>query len=208
MRKHGSGRTGGTNVLRTAGWGAFTLTAIGDVLKGIIAVLLSRYLFPELHGAHALTFLGVLIGHNWSIWIALLSKPDPRITYARPPLGWIQRIAQQGRGGAGVAVTAAATVALFPPIVVIVPIFVMVLIVVRYASVASLSAAVFTPFVMLFFVLNGSAPWTYLFTIIICCAIVIVVHIPNIQRLRAGTERRFGDRLGQRPPRSPQNTGE
>lgn len=199
VRKHGSGRTGGTNVLRTAGWGAFTLTAIGDVIKGIVAVLLSRYLFPELHGAHALTVLGVLIGHNWSIWIALLAKPDPRATYARPPFGWIQRIAQQGRGGAGVAVTAAATVALFPPIVVIVPVFIIILIVVRYASVASLSAAVFAPFAMLYFVLNGSAPWTYLLTVMICCVIVIIVHIPNIQRLRAGTERRFGERLGRKP---------
>ena len=203
VRKHGSGRTGGTNVLRSAGWAAFALTALGDVVKGILAVLLSRVLFPGLSDAHALTVLGVLIGHNWSIWIAMLAKPDPRITFARPPLGWFQRIAQQGRGGAGVAVTAAATVALFPPIVVIVPIFILLLVVVRYASVASLSAAIFAPFAMLFFVLHGDTPWSYLLLVILCCAIVIVVHIPNIRRLRAGTERRFGERLGQKNAHSP-----
>ena len=202
VRKHGSGRTGGTNVLRSAGWPAFTLTALGDVVKGIVAVLLSRYLFPELHDAHALTVLGVLIGHNWSIWIAMLAKPDPRITFARPPLGWFQRIAQQGRGGAGVAVTAAATVALFPPIAVIVPIFILLLVVVRYASVASLSAAAFAPFAMLFFVLNGYAPWSYFLLVILCSVIVVIVHIPNIKRLRAGTERRFGERLGQKTSRT------
>ena len=196
VRKHGSGRTGGTNVLRSVGWGAFALTAFGDVMKGIIAVLLSRWLFPDLHVAQALTVLGVLIGHNWSIWIALLARPDPRIQYARPPFGWFQRIAQQGRGGAGVAVTAAATAALFPPILVIVPIFILLLIIVRYASVASISAAVFAPFAMLFFVLTGSAPWSYFLIVTLCAVIVIVVHIPNIKRLRAGTERRFGERLG------------
>ncbi len=202
VRKHGSGRTGGTNVLRSAGWGAFALTAGGDVVKGIIAVLLARGLFPDLHLAHALAVVGVLIGHNWSVWIALLAKPDSRITYARPPLGWIQRIAQQGRGGAGVAVTAAATVALFPPILVIVPFFILLLIIVRYASVASLSAAVFAPFAMLFFVLIGSAPWSYFLTVVLCGVIIIIVHIPNIKRLRAGTERRFGERLVQKQPRN------
>ncbi len=196
VRKHGSGRTGGTNVLRSAGWGAFALTAFGDVMKGILAVLVSRWLFPDSDIAHALTVLGVLIGHNWSIWIALLAKPDPRIQYARPPLGWFQRIAQQGRGGAGVAVTAAATAALFPPILVIVPVFILLLIIVRYASVASISAAVFAPFAMLFFVLTGSAPWSYFLIVALCSVIVIIVHIPNIKRLRAGTERRFGERLG------------
>lgn len=208
VRKHGSGRTGGTNVLRSAGWGAFALTAIGDVFKGIVAVLLSRFLFVDLHGAHALTVLGVLIGHNWSIWIAMLAKPDPRVTFARPPLGWIQRIAQQGRGGAGVAVTAAATAALFPPIVVIVPIFVMLLVVVRYASVASMSAAVFGPLAMLFFALHGNVPWSYFLIVTICGLIVILVHIPNIQRLRAGTERRFGERLGQKTSRNRPTAGE
>jgi glycerol-3-phosphate acyltransferase PlsY len=203
VRKHGSGRTGGTNVLRSAGWPAFVLTALGDVLKGIVAVLLARALFPEAHDAHALAVLGVLIGHNWSIWIAMLAKPDPRITFARPPLGWFQRIAQQGRGGAGVAVTAAATLALFPPIAVIFPIFILLLIIVRYASVASLSAAVFAPFAMLFFVLRGDAPWSYVVILTLCCAIVVLVHIPNIQRLRAGTERRFGERLGQKAMRNP-----
>jgi acyl phosphate:glycerol-3-phosphate acyltransferase len=208
VRKHGSGRTGGTNVLRSAGWAAFALTALADVTKGIVAVLLSRALFPGLPDAHALTVLGVLIGHNWSIWIAMLAKPDPRITFARPPLGWFQRIAQQGRGGAGVAVTAAATVALFPPIMVIVPVFILLLVVVRYASVASLSAAVFAPFAMIFFVLRGDAPWSYFLVVLLCCAIVVVVHIPNIRRLRAGTERRFGERLGQKTSRNPPTTEE
>jgi glycerol-3-phosphate acyltransferase PlsY len=199
VRKHGSGRTGGTNVLRTAGWGAFALTVIGDVLKGVLPVLLSRWLFPDARDAHTLAVLGALVGHNWSVFIAMLAKSDPRIAYAPPPLGWIQRVVQQGRGGAGVATSAGAVLALFPPLVLVmvVPI-ILILVIVRYASVASLTTAIVSPFIMLFFVLNGSAPWSYLILNLIISVIIIIVHIPNIQRLRAGTERRFGARLGQK----------
>jgi len=197
VRKHGSGRTGGTNVLRTAGWGAFILTSVGDIVKGTIAVLLSQVLFPMVWSAHALTVYCVLIGHSWSIWLMLLAKPDPRVTYAPPPFGWIQQIAQKGRGGAGIGTTAGATLALFPPaVLIIVPIFVLVLITVRYASVASLTVASLFPIVMLGFVTVGIAPWSYFLVALACSITIIIIHIPNIQRLRAGTERRFGQRLG------------
>jgi glycerol-3-phosphate acyltransferase PlsY len=199
VRKHGSGRTGGTNVLRSAGWGAFSITVVGDALKGILPVLLTRLLFPAENIAQALAVLGVLIGHNWSIWIMMLAKHEPNSAYAAPPLGWIQRIAKEGRGGAGVAPTTGAVLALFPPIVLIMflPI-VAILIIVRYASVASLTAVTLAPFVMLYFVLTGSAPWSYFFLMVAVGVIVIAVHIPNIQRLRAGTEKRFGQRLADR----------
>lgn len=199
VRKHGSGRTGGTNVLRTAGWGAFALTVLGDILKGALPVLLVRALFPAARDAHTLAVLGALIGHNWSVFIAMLAKPDPRVTFAPPPIGWVQRIAQQGRGGAGVATSAAAMLALFPPIVLvmIVP-MILILVLFRYASVASLSTALISPFVMLFFVGRGDAPWSYFILNVIISVIIVIVHIPNIQRLRSGTERRFGERLVQR----------
>lgn len=203
VRKHGSGRTGGTNVLRTVGWRAFTLTVIGDILKGVVPVLLARYFFPEYHSAHAATVLGVLLGHNWSIWIALLAKPDPNLKFAPPPLGWLQRIAQQGRGGAGVATTAGAVLAMFPPApLLIAPIGIAALLITRYASVGSLTAAILFPIVMLFFVMRGDVGWSYEILAIIVSIIVIVVHRPNIERLRAGNERRFGARLGQRQTKS------
>ncbi|MDE3088162.1 MAG: hypothetical protein KGJ80_02095, partial [Chloroflexota bacterium] len=69
--------------------------------------------------------------------------------------------------------------------------------------VASLSAAVLAPIAMFFFALNGNAPWSYFFVLAICGVLIIIVHIPNIKRLRAGTEKRFGERLAQRAPRDP-----
>ncbi len=199
VRKHGSGRTGGSNVLRTAGWGAFAITLIGDLAKGIIPVLLTRFLFPTLDGAHALTVYAVLIGHNWSIWIAALAKEDLRAQYAKPPLGWVQRIMEKGRGGAGVAPTSGAILALFPPVIpLMVPLPILILIVTRYASAASITAALTFPFAMLYFVLTDRAPWSYFVLALAVAITIVLVLIPNIQRLRAGTERRFGERLGQK----------
>ena len=199
VRKHGSGRTGGTNVLRSAGWGAFVITIIGDVLKGMIPVWLARALFPGNELAPAIAVTGAVLGHNWSIWIALIARPDPTMRYSAPPLGWIQHLAHQGRGGAGVATLSAAMLALFPPLVLILlaPI-IAILVIIRYASVASLSAAISAPLLLAFFVWRGDAPPVYLAVMILNSIIIILVHIPNIKKLRAGTERKFGQRLAER----------
>ena len=198
VRKHGSGRTGGTNVLRAAGWGAFTLTVLGDFFKGTFGVLIARWLFPEFHSAHAAAFFGAVVGHNWSVWIALIAKPDPTIKYAAPPLGWIQQLAHQGRGGAGVTTAVGSVVGLFPPIMILAPIPLIVLAIWRYASLASLTVATIFPLGMLFFCLRGDTPWSYFILGLAIGTLLWLVHIPNIKRLMAGNERRFGQRLGQR----------
>ncbi len=195
VRRHGSGRTGGTNVLRTVGWPAFLMTALGDILKGFLAVVLARVLFPTLHGAHALALIGVLLGHNWSLWIALLDQPKTPVAQTPGLIGWIRGTLARARGGAGIGATAGATLGLFPPALAIVfPVFLVVLIVVRYASVASLTSSILYPFLMLAFALDGIVPWTYFFAGVAAAGIIILVHRPNIERLRAGTERRFGER--------------
>ena len=48
VRKYGSGAAGMTNMLRTFGKKAAALTAVGDVLKGVVAVCLGRWLFSHL----------------------------------------------------------------------------------------------------------------------------------------------------------------
>ncbi len=203
VRKHGSGRTGGTNVLRTIGWRAFVLTVVGDALKGIVPVLITQAIYPSIHSAHVTTVLGVLIGNNWSLWITLLTKPDPAMKFDAPPLGWIQRVVHQGRGGAGVTTTAGAALALFPPVpLILVPFGIGALLITKYASVGSLTAATLFPIVMGAFVFTGNAPLSYFILSIIVCILQYIIHRPNIERLRAGNERRFGARMGQRPTRS------
>lgn len=208
VRTLGSGRTGGTNVLRSLGWQAFGLTIAGDVLKGIAAVVVAKSLFPNGDMAHVAAVLSVLVGNNWSIWIALLAGSGSLDASNMTPSNLILRVLRRSRGGAGVVATAGAGLALFPPCgLVLIPAVVLVLLVTRYASVASLTAATLYPIVMFCFAAVGSAPWSYFALSACAAALVFVVHIPNIRRLRAGTERRFGQRLRQFPP-SPKGPNE
>jgi glycerol-3-phosphate acyltransferase PlsY len=199
VRRHGSGRTGGTNVLRSVGWFGFFLTAFGDIAKGAVGVFLAQFIFPQRFDAHTLAVLGAVLGHNYSLWIALITKPDPHAPIESSLAGKIRHLARISRGGAGVGTTGGAFFALYPPVLLIsLPVFAVILFIVRYASVASLSIFVFASALMFYFAFSGVVPWSYFAMMVVCSVIIFIVHIPNMQRLRAGTEKRFGERLGQR----------
>ncbi|MBN2119161.1 MAG: glycerol-3-phosphate acyltransferase [Anaerolineales bacterium] len=64
-----SGRTGGTNAVRAAGFGAGVLTAILDVLKGAASVWLAQTLLPGNYLFHILAPLAAILGHNYSLFL-------------------------------------------------------------------------------------------------------------------------------------------
>lgn len=64
-----SGRTGGTNAVRAAGFWAGLLTAILDILKGAGAVWIAQGLSPDNHLIHILAPLGAILGHNYSVFL-------------------------------------------------------------------------------------------------------------------------------------------
>ena len=64
-----SGRTGGTNAVRAAGFGAGLLTAILDILKGAVAVWVAQALSPENHIIHVLAPVAAILGHNYSVFL-------------------------------------------------------------------------------------------------------------------------------------------
>ena len=64
-----SGRTGGTNAARAAGFGAGLLTAIMDILKGAAAVWVARALDPTNHVVHVLAPVFAILGHNYSFFL-------------------------------------------------------------------------------------------------------------------------------------------
>src|SRR6187431_2407328 len=64
-----SGRTGGTNAARAAGFGAGLLTAIMDILKGAAAVWVAEYLDPANHVIHVLAPVFAILGHNYSFFL-------------------------------------------------------------------------------------------------------------------------------------------
>ena len=163
VRKAGSGNIGATNVYRVAGRKLGILTLVGDCLKGVIPVLLATKVF-ELSVAHiALVALAAFLGHCYPIYLGF-------------------------KGGKGVATALGIFLVLSPlSILCVLGVFVLVLYLWRFISLASITAAATVPFLVLFF--ERSSP-LFVATLIIA-SIVIWRHRDNISRLRSGTENRF-----------------
>jgi glycerol-3-phosphate acyltransferase PlsY len=169
----GSGRTGGTNVYRTAGLGAALLTVALDILKGFAAVELARFLLPSgVPGtagdwAVPLAALAAIVGHNYSMLAGF-------------------------RGGAGTAPNVGAAMAIDPLVFALgVATGALALATVRIASVASLLVSLVFAVGLGWRVVDGSLPPPMLVYAVGQLALVVVALRPNIQRLRAGTERRI-----------------
>lgn len=164
-RQYGSGRTGGTNILRTAGKGAALATVAGDLLKGVIAVLLARaWLGTQL--AVVVAGLGAVLGHNRSIFLRF-------------------------HGGAGAMTNAGVVLALAPHVV---PVMAAAAFIAaklsRTASVTSIASVVAMVVAMLASFLLSLTPVAYVMYGILACALILLELRPNIQRLLAGSERR------------------
>ena len=68
VRKYGSGAAGMTNMLRTFGKKAAALTAFGDVLKGVLAVCIGRWLFTQMPESTTLSpYLAVYLAAIFAI---------------------------------------------------------------------------------------------------------------------------------------------
>lgn len=167
-RQVGSGRTGGTNVYRTAGAAAGLLTVLGDVLKGTAAVWLAGRLVPAegdaLSLAMALAALAAILGHNYSIYVGFA-------------------------GGAGSTPNIGALLGIYPPAFAPAAILAgLVWKIGRMASVASLTLSSVILITMLWAVYQGIlSPYLLLYGL---GQLLIVAWAlkPNIQRLLEGRE--------------------
>ncbi len=168
IRRIGSGHTGGTNVLRSAGPVAAGLTVLADLAKGYAAVALARAMLPGVAWVAALAAVLAVLGHNRSIF-----------------MGW--------RGGVGSMTTVGATLGLMPLAAGIIVILGAIIIAVwRYSSLASLTAAGLLPILCLIGVVWGVWPPIYLLFACLSSALSVWELRSNIARLRLGTERRVG----------------
>ena len=173
-----SGRTGGTNVMRMAGFWAGLFTAILDIAKGAFAVYLARHLTYGNTWVDMGAGLLVVLGHNYSIF--LLERKDGKLRL---------------RGGAGGATTAGVVYAFWPPsLLILIPIGAIILYFVGYASVATLCIGIEVALLFLWRVHTGEAPWAYVLFGILIEVILVLGLLPNIQRLRRGEERLVGYR--------------
>ena len=180
VRNHGSGAAGMTNMLRTFGKKAAAMTATGDVLKGVLAVCIGRWLFQLLPAdAGVSPYLGVYLAAIFAV------------------LGHLYPLYFGFKGGKGVLVAAGAILAIQPVLLPFLAIiFLVCLIPTGMVSLGSVTMAAAYP--ILTWVYCGLKGYAVGDTVV-CVAgalimggMVIYMHRSNIQRIREGKEYRFG----------------
>ncbi|MDP7102847.1 MAG: glycerol-3-phosphate 1-O-acyltransferase PlsY [SAR202 cluster bacterium] len=169
IRDFGSGKTGMTNVLRTAGPVPAALVLLLDMGKAVVAVVVARILFDST-GAEAAAAVAVMIGHNWPVFV-------------------------QFRGGRGIASGYGGLLILsWPAFIVATLVGVSLIAGTRYVSLGSITAAVLGSLVLIITAATGHAPMAYIWFGVFGTALVVVRHKDNIHRLLQGTEPKIGQR--------------
>ena len=185
VRKYGSAKTGGANVMRVAGTKAGILTIALDISKAAAAVLLAQAIVSPgiiivsgvtLHYyqlAQVAAGLAVLAGHIWSVFLKF-------------------------KGGRGVASFFGTLIPIFPPAAIFGgEVLAIVALNSKYVSLGSIVAALATVcFLIPMTILYNFSP-IYLIYSLAAAALIIYQHRGNISRLRQGTERRMGDKSGE-----------
>ncbi len=167
VREYGSGKTGGTNVLRTAGLKAMLLVAVLDIGKGLVAVLAARYLTGA-PAAEAAAACGLIVGHNWPVFLGF-------------------------RGGSGVG-TAVSILLVFSPLTLLICFSLWAIIVAlsRYVSLGSITVTLLAPMLLAVLVAYAGQPWEHLAATLAIMVLILLRHRGNIRRLWAGTENKVG----------------
>ncbi len=160
LRKSGSGNIGAMNALRTLGTKGAVAVLLLDAGKGVIAVLIARYVTHDA-AVESLAGACAVLGHCFSPW-----------------LGW--------KGGKGVATAIGAIFALsWPAGFVCVGAWLLgALALTRYSSVGSMLAMIVSPFALYGFTHSLPEALFGLFAAVL----IVWRHHENIARLRAGTE--------------------
>ena len=182
-----SGRTGGTNVMRVAGFWAGIATGTADIVKGVCAVWLARALTRGSVWFEVIAGLLAIVGHNYSIF--LIQRKEGRIYF---------------HGGAGGAVTMGAAIGLWLwTLLVILPVALLFLFGIGYASMATMSIGLVATGVFLWRAIAEQGPWAYVVFGVIAEGLLLWALRPNIHRLLRGEERLVGWRAHRRRPFKP-----
>ncbi len=182
LRKEGSGNIGATNALRVLGRRTGYVVFAADIFKGWLAVIVAFVIGAFAAPAQTVPFgvlgaISCVIGHMFPVWLGF-------------------------QGGKGIATSGGIMLALFP-----IQVFgfglaawLLLFFTTRYVSVASLAAALALPVGGIIMVGFGRCDWLRVAIAAIMCALSVWRHKGNIQRLLAGTEKKFEKK---RPDPSP-----
>jgi acyl phosphate:glycerol-3-phosphate acyltransferase len=174
IRKVESGRTGGTNAVRAAGFGAGLLTAILDILKGAGAVWIAQAISPGNHLIHVLAPLAAILGHNHSIFLA-----------ERDENGTLRL-----RGGAGGAPAVGGAMGLWLPMFpVVVAAGAVVWFTLGIASLATMTIPIIVIIVFAIRAALGQQDPVDIWYGVVAEILLLWALRPNIQKLLAGNER-------------------
>jgi len=174
IRQVASGRTGGTNAMRAAGFPAGLTTAILDILKGASSVWIANALSPDNHLIQILAPLAAILGHNYSIFLPNYDESGKFIGL---------------RGGAGGAPAAGGAMGLWgPSILIIFPMALVVIFTIGYASITTIFIAVFATIIFIVRALHGMPSLDVLYGVIATLLLVWALR-PNIKSLMDGNER-------------------
>lgn len=166
IRRFGSGSTGTTNVLRTAGMWAAAFTVLGDFLKGVLVAVVAWQLnLPQY--AVVLAGLAVVAGHNWPIFLRF----------------------KGGRGvttgfGVSLGLTWQISLALFV-------VWVLIVLLTRYVSLGSIIVSLAYPVVIILLHYD----WPIVLFALIGGGSIFLMHWKNLLRLFKGQEAKIGQKV-------------
>ena len=163
IRSQGSGNAGTTNMLRVLGRRMALFTFIGDMLKGIIAVFIGKWLIGgELGGL--LGVVGAVLGHYYPLYFGF-------------------------KGGKGIATSFGSLLFVFPVQALLAfAVFLILVAVTHYVSVGSIAAAITLP--LLIVITRFQEPTLWIITVCIGAS-VVWRHRANIKRLMNHTENKL-----------------
>jgi glycerol-3-phosphate acyltransferase PlsY len=181
IRHYGSGKTGGTNVLRTLGRKAFLMVAALDILKGALAVVFAGLIVGNdymvvgnsglgLLFAQVIAALAAIVGHIWPIFVKF-------------------------KGGRGVATFIGGLLALCP----VAGLFGSEALIISaglsgFASLGSIIGAVGAYTILIPLTIMYGFPIEYLGYVLIGTLLILFVHRGNIKRLLSGKERKLSQK--------------
>lgn len=188
IRKYGSGKIGGTNVLRTLGKKAFLIVVSLDILKGALAVVIAGliisndYMIIGNYGGLGLLFaeviaaLAAVVGHIWPVFVKF-------------------------KGGRGVATFFGGLLVLSP----VAGLFGGEALIIGaglsgFASLGAIIGVVGAYAILVPLTIMNGLPIEYLVYVLIGTLLILIVHRDNIKRLLAGKERRLGEKAEQDGP--------
>ena len=181
IREHGSGNVGATNVFRTLGARPGLITAILDMSKAALSVLLAVFITgsevfmvggQDIHVqlAQILAAISAMVGHNWSVYIRFKGGKGVACFFGGLlVINWVVALIGMAAG-------------------------IVIGLTTRYVSLGSMLAAVCVLLMLVALALLALSSPIYIFYGLLATGLIVFQHRSNIARLQSGTELKLGDK--------------